>query len=380
MNLSFCCWQPLLTAHQAHTLKALADRTGGDLKVVSVRREDDVRSKQGWTASDDRVLIPELLPRRGWRRRIRAIIGMKADRIHIFGSPFEISKQSFALILALFARRSVYLISEPYSPVSVSYLDDGGKALNLLKVKVRPLLYRLYGMLLRGRVSGVFAISRTGIEQFTRMGVPKAKIFPFGYFVPREQNDRPVDEQMICHLRVAYLGSFIERKGVRTLVDAFGTDAVKNSGATLDLFGPVDTYQVESPSDAVRYRGPLPFGAVQPALAIFDLLVVPSLYDGWAVVVNEAILASVPVLASTAVGAGGMIEKWGCGETFKAGDAEDLARKITALAADRERLATYKRATSILARLIEPEVAAVYMAQCIKADLDGAVPPTAPWY
>lgn len=380
MSLAVCWWQPLLTAHQAHTLKALVRVTGAEVVVVSDRREDALRGAQGWIMKEERDLNTEILPTRNWVRRIREILLQQADSIHVFGSPFERSKQNIALILALAYRRRVYLVSEPYLTARVGYLSDRQPVRDYIKRHLRPLIYRLYGFLLKDRLSGVFAISSASVEQFARMGIPRSQIFPFGYFVPEDPAAAGAVPEPSRGLRVAYLGSFIERKGVQTLVEAFEADVVREVGATLDLYGPDGPRPVHCANETIRYRGPLPFGDVQTVLAGYDLIVVPSHHDGWAVVVNEAILARVPVLAATAVGAAGMIERWGCGETFTAGDSQALARSIAALSQDRERLSGYRQATLALAPLIQPEVAASYLADCITADLNGTAPPAAPWF
>lgn len=380
MSLAVCWWQPLLTAHQAHTLKALVRSESAEVMVVSDRREDALRGAQGWIMGEEWELSTEILPKRNWTSRIRDILHERAGRIHVFGSPFERSKQNIALILALAFRYRVYLISEPYSSVRIGYLTDRQPLRDYLKLQLRPLMYQIYGFLLKDRVSGVFAISKASVEQFARMGIPRSRIFPFGYFVPADQVVVHAAPRADGRLRVAYLGSFIERKGVQTLIDAFQTEIVQDIGATLDLYGPDGPRPACRPGETIRYRGPLPFGDVQNTLAGYDLLVVPSHHDGWAVVVNEAILAHVPVLAATAVGAAGMIERWGCGETFTAGDSLTLARRIVALSKDRARLARYQQATLALAPLIQPEIAAAYLADCITADLNGATPPAAPWF
>ncbi|HST35288.1 MAG TPA: glycosyltransferase family 4 protein [Allosphingosinicella sp.] len=377
MSLSFCCWQPLLTAHQAHTLKALADRVGGRLAAISSRREDEERKAQGWAPNDDSVIEPEILPAGGWRRRIREILDEDPDRIHIFGSPFERARTNYALLRALKAGRRVYLLAEPFSRVGVGYLSDSRPMLSAIKARLRPFVYRVYGKLLRQRIAGVFAISPAAVEQFAGMGVRGPRVHPFGYFVPGDAK-ATAEAPEHAGLRIAYLGSFIARKGVRTLLDAMASPAVQATGATLDLFGPagLDT----GSSDASSYRGQLPFGQVQQTLSGYDLLVVPSLYDGWAVVVNEAVMAGVPVLASDSVGAAAMLRKWGCGDTFEAGDADDLARKLAGLAADPPVLARYRAATATLAPLLEPGVAAGYLLACIEADLAGRPAPATPWY
>ncbi|MDG5973011.1 hypothetical protein JAGODDHD_03781 (plasmid) [Sphingomonas paucimobilis] len=377
--MRICCWQPVLTAHQSHTLRGLADAAQASLRVIACAPDIAVRRDQGWTTDAASVVPVEILPDHDWQARIRAILREERDSIHIFGSPFERSRQNVALGLALWHKLETYLISEPYSPVATGYLADAPRWKERVKTFLRPRLYGLYGQLLRGRLSGVFAISPAGVRQYRRMGIATDRIFPFGYFVPLDP--APQARPMASGgLKVAYLGSFIERKGVDSLVAAFDRPELVACGATLTLYGGAPAAGTALEGERVRYGGRLPFGAVGAALAGHDLLVVPSLYDGWAVVVNEAIGAGVPVLASDMVGAAAMVAQNGCGDTFPPGDAGALARSIAKIAADPARLQGWRDRTSPLADLLQPIVAGAYMRDCIAATHAGTAPPPAPWY
>lgn len=368
-------WHPVLTPHQAHTLHGLGEAVGRSVRAIVAKREDDLRRAQGWAANDDRLIRPEVLPDTGWRKRIVEILDGDPDAVHLFGSPFERSRVNAALYGAVKRRRRTFLISEPYSPKAVAYLADGARLSDRLKAGLRPALYTLYGRLLRDRVAGVFAISPLAVEQFVRLGF---KVYPFGYFVP-DDGVRP-DAPTGRALELAYLGSFIERKGIPTLLEAFESAGVRAAGAKLTLFGPASeaVSQIDLPN--VRYGGALPFGKVQSVLAGFDLLVVPSLYDGWAVVVNEAVQAGIAVLPSDAVGAGAMVSRWGCGELFETGNADDLARHICAAAVDAGRLAKWREQARVLAPMLDPAVAGAYMGACIRSQIDDTTPPEAPWF
>lgn len=60
-----------------------------------------------------------------------------------------------------------------------------------------------------------------------------------------------------------------------------------------------------------------------------DVFVIPSLFEPWGLVVNEVMNAGKPVIASDQVGSSAdLVEPGINGEIFKAGDAEDLARKL----------------------------------------------------
>src|SRR3546814_40247 len=118
----------------------------------------------------------------------------------------------------------VYLISEPYSPMATGYQDDRRPTVNWIKTKLRPLIYRTYGALLRRRLSGVFAISPLAAMQYRRVGIPDEKIFPFGYFVPQSRFESPVEftdsTQNVSGLRLIFIGTLIARKGLDILIDA----------------------------------------------------------------------------------------------------------------------------------------------------------------
>ena len=60
-----------------------------------------------------------------------------------------------------------------------------------------------------------------------------------------------------------------------------------------------------------------------------DVFVLPSRYDGWGVVVNQAIGAGLPVICSDMVGAGhDLVDEDVNGLKFRAGDAASLAGKM----------------------------------------------------
>lgn len=383
-----CCWHPVLTAHQAYTLLAFGEAMGRDIRVIACAPDIAARQAQGWTTNDPSIVPVEILPSSRWRARIDEILHEERDSIHIFGSPFERSRQNFAMAKALWRRYESYLISEPYSPVATGYLTDGAQWKESLKAFLRPRLYSLYGRLLRGRLDGVFAISPTAVTQYRAMGIDPARIFGFGYFVPlpppRSQRSKIVEDRQgkatKAGLRVAYLGSFIRRKGITTLIEAFRQAELRGAGATLTLFGSAPPNFFLPPDAPIRLGGALPFGEVYDSLSEYDLLVVPSLYDGWAVVVNEAIGAGLPVLASDLVGAGPMVEEWRCGGLFPAGDSNALARQIAALATNRRQIEEWKARTPMLADMLQPEIAGTYMRDCIAALHASAPAPRTPWF
>ncbi|MDD5580243.1 MAG: glycosyltransferase [Methylobacter sp.] len=379
-------WNPVLTDHQSYTLEVLQQAGQGSLTVYVTKAVHPARQEQGWVNLHASKLTPNLIPRKGWFKFFVQRLRMHKDAVHLFASPFEQPKLIVALLLAIAMRLKVFLISEPYSTVPAGYLDDSHQYIDRFKAKLRPVLYRFYGALLRRRVAGVFAISTLAVSQYKSIGIPKDKVFPFGYFVPRAEcsyfEAGPVSNSSTSGLRLIFIGALIERKGLDVLIEAIKNLRKKGILLTLDVYGSGDTSRFDLELSNVRYCGVIPFGSSQAVLSQYDMLVLPSRYDGWGVVVNEALLAGVPVICSNRVGAAAIIQKWGCGAIFTSEDVSDLENKLEGFVIAPEQLAKMRNAARNAASSLDPEVAGRYMFDVISKNSAAAAPtkPICPWY
>jgi glycosyltransferase involved in cell wall biosynthesis len=372
--LNIISWHPVLTDHQSYTLEALQHAAQGSLVVYVAKTEHPARQAQGWVNVHSASLAPQLIPQTGWFTFIIQQLKTHKEAVHFFGSPFEQPKLMIILLLAIMMGRRVFLISEPYSPVATGYQHDKHTFITRVKTTLRPLLYAVYGAMLRRRIAGVFAISPLAVSQYQRIGIAKEKIFPFAYFVPRTAclHSTP---PMTAALKLIFIGTLIERKGLDILINAVSKVNANAVRVTLDVYGSGDTGQFTFDSSTVRYCGLIPFGQAQTVIADYDALVVPSRYDGWGVVVNEALLAGVPVICSDCVGAGAVIEKWHCGVIFASEDVADLASKLNTLVSAPESLLKLRVAAQQAAAILDPEVAGRYIFDVLRNNA-----PDCPWY
>jgi glycosyltransferase involved in cell wall biosynthesis len=290
----------------------------------------------------------------------------------------------FAFFLALWSGRSVCLVSEPYSPRSVGYLDDGRGTTARLRAALRPWLYQAYGLLMRARVRLVFAISPLAVQQFTAIGVPPERIVPFGYFVPEAVAEVGAGGERAhvdtSELAIVFVGSLIERKGLLPLINAVRALRARSVSVRLDVFGAGEPGRYPFDGAAVRYLGTIPFGRSQAVIAGYDVLALPSLHDGWGVVVNEALQAGVPVVCSSEVGAGAMVEKWRCGQVFGHRGGDSLQTVLESLARDRRSLAEMRVNAGALRPILAPDFAAGFMWNALLEPCAPRRRPTCPWY
>ncbi len=106
-----------------------------------------------------------------------------------------------------------------------------------------------------------------------------------------------------------YVGSFTHRKGVDVLARAFNRVVTQTPSVRLIAVGdgdPVQTFTAHLSAEALQRVDVRPFVAWAELPAVYrlgDVLVFPSRYDGWGMVVPEAMASGLPVIGSTGAGA-----------------------------------------------------------------------------
>jgi glycosyltransferase involved in cell wall biosynthesis len=376
-------WHPVLTDHQAFTYQEVSRQSGLSVVVQVTKLEDETRRAQGWTDTRVTGVERQLIPKQGFLRHGLRLLLANRDQIHIFGSAFENPRMMLLLLAATRLRLECYIISEPYSPVPFGYFGDRRAGREQLKTWLRPWLYRGYMLALRSGLSGIFTISRLAAQQYAAAGMPVNRLFPFGYFVPSEPlllSEAANSVVLSRRLRLVFVGSLIARKGLSTLIGAVRLSIASGADLQLDVYGPGDPTGFDFDGEKVRYRGRIPFGETQQRLPGYDLLVLPSNYDGWGVVVNEALCAGVPVLCSDQVGARVLVETFGAGLVFARGDEKALADLLMRLATRPETLHAMKSVCAAAAQAIQPVRAAAYMLAVLSAEPTARAAIVSPWY
>jgi glycosyltransferase involved in cell wall biosynthesis len=209
---------------------------------------------------------------------------------------------------------------------------------SLLKAMVkRPLVGRIVKC-----ATGAFYCGRLGRDYFRRYGAEEKRMFPFPYepdYAAFENPPAAVAEPVGQRYQVQpgrryliYSGRFAPVKRVDLLLQAFSEAAPQRPNWDLLLIGdgPLRDPLLKRVSEQIRKRivctGFISDSAVIAALyRLGDVLILPSDFEPWGVVVTEAAAASLALICSSVTGAGVELVREGVnGRLFAAGDSGAL--------------------------------------------------------
>ncbi len=220
-------------------------------------------------------------------------------------------------------------------------------------------------------VDGFVAIGRGAKEDYGRR-YPGRPVYSIPYFCEMESFRRERPERPRTPPVILFCGQMIGRKGLDILLKAYAKVREAGMDARLLLVGREEALPEMLREIPERFHADIEnagFQAPEALPGIFrraDLFVLPSRYDGWGVVVNQAVGAGLPVIVSDAVGAGpDLVHEGSNGHIVPAGDVDALADRIDRLLRDPRRLAAASDASWALAPDFFPERGAELWAEVL---------------
>jgi glycosyltransferase involved in cell wall biosynthesis len=162
--------------------------------------------------------------------------------------------------------------------------------------------------------------------------------------------------------RFLYCGQLVPRKGVDLLVRSFVRVADSHRDATLTLVGagpmkPELTSMVPvGIRSRVNFAGFHEVDKLPQFFAGADVFVLPSRHDGWGLVVNQALGAGLPIIASSAVGAAeDLVCEGENGTIFPSGDEGALTKAMESFAESPELICKLGKRSLLQAELVNPK-------------------------
>lgn len=178
-----------------------------------------------------------------------------------------------------------------------------------------------------------------------------------------------------------FCGQMIARKGLDILLDAFTRVHAACPRARLLLVGREAELPPLLAALPVEVRARVEYAGFQPPedlprfFAQASVFILPSRYDGWGVVVNQALGAGLPILCSDTVGAAhDLVTPGENGWIFPAGEATALAEHMERLALSAETRISFGAASRRKASAWTPEQGAEKWVQAIQTMIAPVVP------
>jgi len=322
--MTFVFWHSYLMFHQAAYIRELANMPGNTVH---------------WC-------VDEALPRR-FRERGYPVPDTGQVQVHVAPTPAQIAElaslpdsvqvffglRGFALPLTAF-KASLGAPVHRFLMTENRY-EPGAQLLP------RWLVYTWDALRYRRHLRGVFCIGHSGryggARFFSACGYPADRIAPFIHVV----DSAPVQHKPVLrpHREILYVGQLIVRKRVDLLLQAFSQLAEPSTRLRIIGQGAEaqNLHQLAGQLglvDRVSFVPGLPNADIVSAMAAADVLVLPSRFDGWGAVVNEALMVGTPVICSDRCGASDVIENGRNGYVFEAGNADALKGRLQRLCED----------------------------------------------
>jgi glycosyltransferase involved in cell wall biosynthesis len=276
--MTFIFWQSELCILHSAFLRNLAKMH--DAILVSEVEMNPMRIKHGFYIPDYGKVQVIISP-----NEITKLFNM--DAIHVISGIQAFKLPNRAFKIAIKKNLTVGIFSEPFNWSGV-------------KGKLRFFKYWLFRIRYCKYIKFILTTGKRGRWCFESVGFNKSIVYDWAYFT--EMHTVAVRENQSKDLKLLFVGSIDARKNILQLIFA-----CKKLGLIDNLniigTGPLENkLQQAIKNTKCNYFGKVPNQEIHKIIAASDVLILPSIYDGWGAVVNEALMCGTPVIASNNCG------------------------------------------------------------------------------
>lgn len=245
--------------------------------------------------------------------------------------------------------------------------------------------YRRAKFMFEPYVSVFLPLGQCGVNTFASFGWNRKIMYPFMYNpiikVPQYTKSREV----FNHVKFLYVGRFYYKtKGINTLMKA--TRYLKGDWS-LDLVGGYgkDANEVikwVETQENVNYIGSWSSEDVCKNMTEYDVVIVPSNYDGWNLLPNEAIHAGLATIVTNEAVSDEMIKISGAGLVVPAGEPREMAVAMQTAIDNPEKVNQWKSNTLNYVNRISEETVGNYLIDILDYtfyNIETMARPKCPW-
>ena len=238
----------------------------------------------------------------------------------------------------------------------------------------------------KNHIKAFLPLGITGVRVYNHYGWPNDLLYPFMYD-PVEYKINNTKSTANQPIRLLYVGRFSRyTKGTDTLKNAIDLIQEKNL-FSLDMVGGYGDMKEEmmkwiDNKNNVNFLGRWDSTEVCARMTDYDICIVPSKFDGWNLLVNEAIRAGIGIITTNEAVSDELVKASSAGIVVKANKPEQLAQAIRFAIARPELIAVWKKNAYKYHQRISNHTTANYLADIIRytcMDEPQSKKPSCPW-
>lgn len=214
-------------------------------------------------------------------------------------------------------------------------------------------------------INGIFGFGQAAVNYYKSIS-DKWKVFPFQYvteYTKRLSDSIPIG----APIRLLFVGSLTPRKNVKVVLEALENLAdirftIVGDGEERNMLKKI----AQEKNLSVTFEGKKQMKDIPNIMEQHDILILPSLHDGWGAVVNEAMTLGLYVIVSNKCGAKALIKDETLGVVFKNNDAEDLHKILFRCIDNKESIRNEMKLRLECSKMIQGHYAAQYFINCLE--------------
>ena len=262
----------------------------------------------------------------------------------------------------------------------------GTKMKGFLRGKAIWALYHFYSFRYNKKINVFLALGQKGVDTYKSLGFNNTSLFPFMYN-PLVKPFKKIDiKNKSDVIKMLYIGRFSAVfKGVDVLLEAI--KKIDKLNWQLDFVGGYGDLKDKVLDLAklhthVGFKGTWKSDEVISKISEYDLCIIPSKYDGWNLISNEAINAGVGAIITDQATSDELIKASGAGIVVPANNAEALSEAILKVLNNPELVHEFKKKAQIYAPKISSKVVGDYFIDIMDYTFDqkSESRPKCPWF
>lgn len=257
---------------------------------------------------------------------------------------------------------------------------------SIFKNFAKNLLYKYYSIVYKNQISLFLAMGIKGVKEYKDIGFDERVLFPFMYNPLVEKKQKEVADKKSGEIKFLYVGRLSSKfKGVDTLIDSL--DMIKPGCWEIDFVGGYGDLkdkivQLSITKNNVNFKGSWLSNEVINNMKSYDICIIPSKYDGWNLVANEAINAGIGVIITDQATSDELVKESNCGFVIKSNNAKELSLAINNIIDNPSKIKDFKKNAQSYSPLISSEIVGGYFIDVLDYIFEGNTNlkrPVCPW-